>query len=252
MTQEDQIHRQIEAATAALESWKDKHASLQDGFREEAACSICYLSGLSSGQTEQPKHAVIVLCPAPSAYIQMYEWSDGMLRPREGGKYAVDSSAFEGSVKSLVDQFVGQPASLLEQMIAMQEAQDAIDRLFVMLIEADRKFRPSQSGQPWEAMRKLTAAVEHAKGRTQYPCPECGRESELVSWGDAGFVYGGEAHPLPQIDGGTDEILEWADQAKARRGEYIGTTPKFLCTGGHQWLVGVADAGGNGAATEES
>lgn len=235
MTQDDQFRQQIDDAIKAFESWEHKDASLQGGAccPEEAACSICYLSGLASGETEQPKHAVIVLCPSPSAYIQMYEWRDGMLRPREGGKYAVDGSAFEGSVKSLVDQFVGKPASLVEQMIAMQEAQDAIDRLFVMLIEADPKFRPSQSGQPWEAMSKLTAAIEHAKGRIQYACSECGSESELTGWAAPGSEIG--------------------DYMEARGVPALGQMPIFRCAKGHRWSMGLAATGGNGhAATEES
>lgn len=232
MTQDDQFRQQIEDGIKAFESWEHKDVSLQGGacFPEESACSICYLSGLASGETEQPKHAVIVLCPSPSAYIQTYEWRDGMLRPREGGKYAVDSSAFEGSVKSLVDQFVGKPASLLEQMIAMQEAHDAIDSLFASLAEADRSFRPSQSGQPWEAMLKLNAAIEHAKGRTQYPCPECGGESELTGWSP-----------------GPGAVLE------AQRGGVspLDMAPLFQCVNEHQWLGSIPGAGGNGHAATE-
>lgn len=246
MTGDEEFRQQIEEAGRALDAWKDKHASLQDCFPEEAACSICYLSGLSSGQTEQPKHAVIVLCPAPSAYIQMFEWRDGMLRPREGGKYAVDSTAFEGTVKGLVDQFVGKPASLVEQMHAMQEAHEAIDNLFARLVQAEPGFLPSESGQPWEADQKLLAAIEHGKGRTQYPCPQCGSESELAGWGDAGFVYGGQIHPVPRASDA--EMVEWVDKARAERGEYLGTTPLFRCAAGHEWMFGVAEVGGNGHA----
>ena len=229
----DKFRQQMEAATEALANWKDKHASLQDCFPEEGVCSICYLAGLESGETEQPKHALIVLCPRPSAYIQMYEWREGMLRPREGGKYAVDSTAFEGSVKALVDQFVGKPASLVEQMHAMQEAHAAIDELFARLIVSDRTFRPSQSGQPWEAMKKLGAAIEHAKGRIQYACSECGSESELVGWAAPASAIGDymEAHGVPVFD----------------------QMPIFRCAKGHRWSMGLAATGGNGhAATEES
>ena len=234
MTQDDQFRQKIEEGIKAFESWEHKDASLQGDacFPEEGACSICYLSGLASGETEQPKHAVIVLCPSPSAYIQMYEWRDGMLRPREGGKYAVDSSAFEGSVKSLVDQFVGKPASLLEQMIAMQEAHDAIDMLFARLIEADRGFRPSESGQPWEAAQKLLAAIEHAKGRIQYACSECGSESELTGWAGPDSEIGDymAAHGVPVFD----------------------QMPVFRCAKGHRWSMGLAATGGNGHAAPDS
>ena len=49
-------------------------------------------------------------------------------------------------------------------LAACREAHNATDLLFARLIEADRSFFPSKSGQPWWAMLKVTAAIAEATG----------------------------------------------------------------------------------------
>ncbi|KKL21278.1 hypothetical protein LCGC14_2447060 [marine sediment metagenome] len=180
----ERMKKQVEEGLRLFEEWPRKHLSLQDtAFPEEALCSICYLSGLADGKPEQGKHAVVVLCPSPSGYVQIYEWDGG---PTSGvlkatRKYACDSTAVESTVKGLVDSFLRQPAVVMELIAVLREAQDAIDLLFARLAFADKDFRPSESGQPWEAMKALAKAVAHAKQKgPQYPCPNCGVESEFA------------------------------------------------------------------------
>lgn len=60
------------------------------------------------------------------------------------------------------------PAS--ELLAACKAQHEAIDRLFAMLIEAtkDQKphgFYPSESGQPWDAIKQGNAAIAKAEGR---------------------------------------------------------------------------------------
>ena len=47
-----------------------------------------------------------------------------------------------------------------EILDALKAQHEAIDRLFAQLIERDADFRPSKSGQPWEAARKGNAVTQ--------------------------------------------------------------------------------------------
>lgn len=53
-----------------------------------------------------------------------------------------------------------------DMLLALKAQHDAIDLLFAMLISADTKrFLPSKSGQPWEAMIKGNEAIAKAEGK---------------------------------------------------------------------------------------
>lgn len=51
-------------------------------------------------------------------------------------------------------------ATKAEVLDALKAQHEAIDRLFAQLIERDNDFRPSKSGQPWEAARKGNAIIQ--------------------------------------------------------------------------------------------
>ena len=53
--------------------------------------------------------------------------------------------------------------ALLEACKAQHKA---IDYLFAMLIERDKKFYPSKSGLPWDAMKTANAVITRAEGGT--------------------------------------------------------------------------------------
>ena len=179
----DDMKRQVEHGLRLFEEWPRKHLSLQGtAFPQEALCSICYLSGLADGTPEQGKHAVIVLCPSPSGYVQIYEWSGGPISGvlKAKTKYACDSTAVESTVKGLVDSFLLQPASLMELVSAANEAYDVIDTL----LEAGRMgqgLSADESQRSLDANKALLKAVNQATQKgPQYPCPNCGVESEFV------------------------------------------------------------------------
>ena len=57
-------------------------------------------------------------------------------------------------------------AAKAELLGACRAAHTAIDLLFAMLIEAKPGFYPSKSGQPWEAMTQVFAAIsQHGAGK---------------------------------------------------------------------------------------
>jgi hypothetical protein len=56
--------------------------------------------------------------------------------------------------------------AVTDLLAACKGAHKAIDMLFAMLISADENFFPSKSGQPWDAMLAINAAVAKAERRT--------------------------------------------------------------------------------------
>lgn len=104
---------------------------------------------------------------------------------------------------------------------ACRAQHEAMDTLFALLVDADPLFRPSQSGQPWQAMVQATKAITDAvlaqKGQTvaeainvrrpaDRPCPNCGErrgqwytefrvesQVELRTLGDNQYVSAGPA-----------------------------------------------------------
>jgi hypothetical protein len=48
---------------------------------------------------------------------------------------------------------------------ALKAQHEAIDMLFAMLIQRDKTFFPSKSGQPWEAMVQGNQALAEAEGK---------------------------------------------------------------------------------------
>lgn len=55
-----------------------------------------------------------------------------------------------------------------EMLRVLQDAHDAIDTLFAMLVvrsPKDNTFHPSKSGAPWAALLVVNAAIAKAKGK---------------------------------------------------------------------------------------
>ena len=101
---EDDLRQRVEEAGRALEAWPQKDLELSHHLPTEGLCSVCYLHGLASGETEQGPHLVIILCPAPGGYIQTYKWSGDRLVQDQ--RLVTDSTAVEATIKGLVDRYV--------------------------------------------------------------------------------------------------------------------------------------------------
>ena len=57
-----------------------------------------------------------------------------------------------------------------DDLLAACKAQhEAIDRLFAMFIQQDDSFRPSKSGQPWEAIKQGNMAIVQAENAQDAP-----------------------------------------------------------------------------------
>jgi hypothetical protein len=66
---------------------------------------------------------------------------------------------YAAAIREVAQPIADQRDELLE---ALKASHEALDRLFARLIEADDGFFPTQSGQPWQAMLKVHAAITKA------------------------------------------------------------------------------------------
>lgn len=76
---------------------------------------------------------------------------------RWGGKLRL---AVLDEIRALLAPPTEKTATKAEVLDALKAQHEAIDRLFAQLIERDNDFRPSKSGQPWEAGRKGNALIQ--------------------------------------------------------------------------------------------
>lgn len=65
--------------------------------------------------------------------------------------------------KALVKQQAALKESHIQLVRACEAQCEAIDHLFARLIELDRKFLPSESGQPWAALVQGGKAILHSR-----------------------------------------------------------------------------------------
>ena len=79
-----------------------------------------------------------------------------------GGAYASDDPCWR-CIDWAFDQVRSLRAQKAELLESCQAQHEAIDHLFAILIERDRNFFPSQSGQPWEALLQGNAAIAAAE-----------------------------------------------------------------------------------------
>lgn len=106
MTDNDDLLKRVEEAGKVLEDWPQKDLDLTKHLPAEGLCAICYLGEqLRGASTEQGAHIIIVLCPAPGAFIQTYRWSGDRLVPDQ--RLVTDATAVEATIKGLVDRYVG-------------------------------------------------------------------------------------------------------------------------------------------------
>ncbi len=103
MSNRDDLRHRVEEAAGTLELWSQKGLVLMENLPTEGVCPICFLSG----DPDVRPHAIIILCPHPSGFIQTYRWSGDRLVKDQ--KVVTDHTAVEATVKGLVDRYVGKP-----------------------------------------------------------------------------------------------------------------------------------------------